>query len=85
MQTATVIEVTRTYLEMRDVSELNGAKLDDPRIEIEEQRECSVELFLHHGKRITRQTAWALIKKYAAVAGVPDISPHTLRHSFATH
>ena len=45
MQTATVIEVTRTYLEMRDSSELNGAKLDDPRIEIEEQRECSIELF----------------------------------------
>jgi len=45
MQTATVIEVTRTYLEMRDPSELNGAKLDDPRIEIAEQRECSVELF----------------------------------------
>ena len=45
MQTATVIEITRTYLEMRDCSELNGAKLDDPRIEIEEQGECSVELF----------------------------------------
>jgi GNAT superfamily N-acetyltransferase len=45
MQTATVIEVTRTYLEMRDPSELNGAKLDDPRIQIEEQRSCSVELF----------------------------------------
>ena len=43
------------------------------------------ELFLHHGKRMTRQTAWSLIKKYAAVAGVPDISPHTLRHSFGTH
>ena len=34
---------------------------------------------------MTRQTAWSLIKKYAAVAGVPDISPHTLRHSFGTH
>src|SRR5437763_14592603 len=45
MQTATVIEVTRTYLEMRDLSELNGAKLDDLRIKIEEQRECSVKLF----------------------------------------
>ncbi len=43
------------------------------------------ELFLHRGKRLTRQTAWALIKKYAALAGVPDISPHTLRHSFGTH
>src|SRR2546429_2160719 len=45
MQSAMVIEVTRTYLEMRALSKLNGAKLDDPRIEIEEQRECSVKLF----------------------------------------
>ena len=45
MQTAPVIEVTRTYLEMRDFSELNRGKLDDPRIEIQRQRECSVELF----------------------------------------
>ena len=34
---------------------------------------------------MTRQTAWAIIKTYAAQAGVPDISPHTLRHSFGTH
>ena len=47
--------------------------------------EGKTELFLHRGKRMTRQTAWAVIKKYAAVAGVPDISPHTLRHSFGTH
>jgi GNAT superfamily N-acetyltransferase len=45
MTTATSIEVTRTYLEMRDPSELNGAKLDDPEIQIEVQRDCSVELF----------------------------------------
>ena len=45
MTTATAIEVTRTYLEMRDPSELNGAQLDDPRIRIEEQPDCSVELF----------------------------------------
>lgn len=42
-------------------------------------------LFLHRGRVMTRQTAWAIIKKHAATAGVPDISPHTLRHSFATH
>lgn len=43
------------------------------------------ELFLHRGRTLTRQAAWAIIKTYAAQAGVPDISPHTLRHSFATH
>ncbi len=39
------IEVTRTYLEMRNPSELNGAKLDDPMIRIDEQPDCSIELF----------------------------------------
>ena len=42
-------------------------------------------LFLNHGKPLTRQFAWAMIKRYASKAGVKDISPHTLRHSFATH
>ena len=29
---------------------------------------------------------WALVKRYALRCGVsPDVSPHTLRHSFATH
>ena len=42
-------------------------------------------LFLNRGKPITRQFAWSMIKRYAQKAGVKDISPHTLRHSFATH
>ena len=42
-------------------------------------------LFLNRGKPLTRQFAWAMIKRYAAQAGVKHISPHTLRHSFATH
>jgi ribosomal protein S18 acetylase RimI-like enzyme len=45
MTTATTIEVTRTYLEMRDPSELNGAKLDDRQIRLEHLDDCSVELF----------------------------------------
>lgn len=42
-------------------------------------------LFLDRGKPLTRQLAWSLIKRYAAKANVGNISPHTLRHSFATH
>ena len=38
------------------------------------------------GKRITRGEVWRLIKKYAQTAKITkNISPHTLRHSFATH
>ncbi len=47
--------------------------------------ETKPQLFLHKGNALTRQIAWAIIKRCAAQAGVPDISPHTLRHSFATH
>jgi integrase/recombinase XerD len=38
------------------------------------------------GRRLRREAIWELVKKYALVSGVPaSISPHTLRHSFATH
>jgi integrase/recombinase XerD len=37
------------------------------------------------GYRMRREAMWNLIKKYAARIGVTNVSPHTLRHSFATH
>ncbi len=41
-------------------------------------------LFLnHHGERLTRQGFWLIIKGYAKQAGITNITPHMLRHSFA--
>lgn len=41
-------------------------------------------LFLnHHGERLTRQGFWLIIKGYARQAGITDLTPHRLRHSFA--
>jgi integrase/recombinase XerD len=40
----------------------------------------------HTGTGLTRQAFWALIKRYATLANIPvALSPHTLRHAFATH
>src|SRR5579875_349663 len=37
----------------------------------------------HHGERLTRQGFWLIIKGYARQAGIKDITPHMIRHSFA--
>jgi integrase/recombinase XerD len=43
-------------------------------------------LFLNHrGNRLTRQGFWLILKQYAQAAGIDEITPHTLRHSFAAH
>ncbi len=43
-------------------------------------------LFLNHrGKRLTRQGFWLILKRYAEKLGVEELTPHTLRHSFAAH
>jgi integrase/recombinase XerD len=43
-------------------------------------------LFLNHrGNRLTRQGFWLILKSYASSADISDITPHTLRHTFATH
>jgi integrase/recombinase XerD len=37
------------------------------------------------GERLTRQGFWLILKNYAEEAGLKNITPHTFRHSFATH
>jgi integrase/recombinase XerD len=48
-------------------------------------QEHSMYVFLHRGKPLNRHLAWSLIKKYSDGIGMQNVSPHTLRHSFATH
>lgn len=51
------------------------------------RRRMGDDLFVAQGGRpLTRQSVWHLLKKHARSAGLPtSLSPHTLRHSFATH
>lgn len=44
-----------------------------------------ISFFSYRGKPLNRYFVWAIIKRYAKQVEIEDISPHTLRHSFATH
>ncbi len=50
-------------------------------------KEESPALFVnYYGKRLTRQGFWKIVKRYTLSAQIDkQITPHTLRHSFATH
>jgi ribosomal protein S18 acetylase RimI-like enzyme len=52
------MEVTRTYLEMRAPSELRPAHNDDSLIKIEEQPDCSIELFRQLYREVGRSYFW---------------------------
>jgi len=60
--------------------------LHGPRVEILLERQTDFLFPTRRGDRMTRQAFWHIIKRYARKAGVQkELSPHTLRHAFATH
>jgi len=47
---------------------------------------CAALLLNARGGRLSRQSAWTVLRRAAGIAGLAgDLSPHTLRHCFATH
>jgi integrase/recombinase XerD len=69
---ATAVQALQEYLE-----------LGRPRLARTAQEEF---LFLNRrGRSITRQGFWLMLRKYSEEIGLFDITPHTLRHTFATH
>lgn len=73
-------ENAQTWLE--DYLQKGGA-----REQLASRRQISDAIFItQSGKQMTRQAFWYLIKKYARQAHIQTpLSPHTLRHAFATH
>ena len=60
--------------------------LSKERSEILQKRLCDALFVTNRGEAMTRQAFWYLIKRYALLAGITKhMSPHVLRHAFATH
>ena len=56
------------------------------RVRVRNDKAHSQHLFINSlGAGLSRNFVWAMIKRYSAQAGLARVSPHTLRHSFATH
>ena len=68
---------------------LNGLQnyLSTSRMSLLGHNKDEAALFVNHrGERLTRQWVWNILKTYSKRAGIErKITPHTLRHSFATH
>ena len=60
--------------------------IDGPRMEILLERQTDYLFPTRRGDRMTRQAFWHIIKRYSQKAGIDKkLSPHSLRHAFATH
>lgn len=60
--------------------------LEKARNEMVSEQDCNILFVNCSGQAMSRQGFWKLIKYYAKKAGITaDITPHTLRHSFAAH
>lgn len=69
------IDALRAYLEH-----------ERPRLAARSRATADWTLLSYRGRRLRRERIWELLKRYARRVGAPpEISPHTLRHSFATH
>lgn len=66
---------------------LSRPQLSEGTTRLKNISQCSDVFLTRRGKAMTRQAFWYMIKRYALLAGIAadQLSPHTLRHAFATH
>ena len=68
------------------VGRILGSYLEDAREKLLKGRQCECFFTNCQGNPMSRQGFWKVLKGYARTAGIKkDITPHTLRHSFAMH
>ena len=85
--TQTAADAIREYLKDREVMvRLAAPKLREPRRRLEERRREHPLFVNYRGGRLTPRSVHRLVCRYVAICSTRfGISPHALRHSFATH
>ena len=69
-----------------EVAKMMAEYLEEPRPKLVRRAEERALFLNRRGQRLTRQGFWLILKNYARSGGIAKaITPHTLRHSFATH
>lgn len=75
-----IIPIGHTALEAIEEYLQNG------RVKLQSEHKTDSLFLNHHGNRLTRQGFWKILKKLSKDARIEkELTPHTLRHSFATH
>lgn len=70
----------------KDTRDSVAAYLDGGRQYLVKNKDETALFLNHRGQQLTRQGLWLIIKAYAKKANLSgDVTPHTLRHSFAAH
>lgn len=59
--------------------------VDQSRPQLQTSRSGEALYLNHRGQRLTRQGFWLILKGYARAANIPEVTPQTLRHTFAAH
>ena len=68
------------------VARLLREYIENTRIELLKSNDTDALFITNRGKPFSRQGVWKMIKKYGQMSGVlKNITPHTFRHTFATH
>lgn len=66
--------------------EILSRYISQERLRLSHGKSTSYVFLTRSGNRLTRESIWRIVKKYVVKEGLPlTVSPHTLRHSFATH
>jgi len=75
-----IIPIGHTALEAIEDYLING------RVKLQSEHKTDSLFLNHHGNRLTRQGFWKILKNLSKDARIEkELTPHTLRHSFATH